>query len=78
MLLYMLFISKSQAINLLKNSVLENRIYKKYIFCLNFQSTQGSFFLLFCFNIFKIVDSECSTNTYKPIKISIGKVTRNP
>ena len=42
-------------VNLLKNSVLEDRgyIYKKY--CLKFQSV----FLDFMFNMYKMVDSIC-------------------
>ena len=41
-------ISKSEAIKLLKNSILEDRgyIYKKY--CLKFKYIQGSFFQFFC------------------------------
>ena len=40
-------IGKSEAINLLESFVLKDRgyTYKKY--CLNFQSTQGSFFYFF-------------------------------
>ena len=32
----------------------------------------------FCFAIYKMVDSEYIMGTYKPVKISIGTVTRNP
>ena len=71
-------ISKSEAINLLKNSVLEScgYIYKKY--CLKCQSTQGSFFYFFCFAIYKMFDSEYSMNIYKFAKINVGTVMRNP
>ena len=44
-------------------------IYKKY--CLNFQSTQDSFFYFFCFSIYKMVDCEYSTEHYKSLKINI-------
>ena len=45
-------ISKSEAINLLKNFMLEDRGYIYiyiyiYIYCLSFQSTHGSFFVTF-------------------------------
>ena len=55
--------SKSKAINLLKNYVLEDKIFvlvyvKKY--CLKFQSTHNSFFNFFCFAVYKMVDRECS------------------
>ena len=42
-------------------------IYKKY--WLNFYSTQD----LFCFAIYKIVDSEYSMNIYNSIKIVLEK-----
>ena len=51
-------------------------IYKKY--CLKFQSTQSRFFLLFCFALDKLVDSEYSMDIYKSVKISIGAVMRSP
>ena len=75
-------INKSEAINLLDNPVLEDCVYIQK-FCLIFQSTQGSFFsfLFFSFFIFfaiyKIVDSEYSTDIYKSVKISIETVMRN-
>ena len=46
-------ISKSQAINLLKNYVLEDRGYKYKKYCLKFQSTEGIFF--FFFNFFALL-----------------------
>ena len=51
-------------------------IYKKC--CLNFQSTQGSFILLFCFAIHKMVDSEYNMEIYKFVKVSVRTVMRNP
>ena len=48
-------------------------IYKKY--CLNFYSIQESFFLLFLFSIYKMVDS---TDIYNSLNISIGTVMENP
>ena len=71
-------IGKSEAINLLESFVLKDRgyTYKKY--CLNFQSTQGSFFLLFRFSIYKMGDSEYGMDVHKSVKISIGTVMRNP
>ena len=48
-------------------------IYKKY--CLKFQSTQiRFFFLLFCFDIYKIFKRKYSLNIYKSVKISVGTV----
>ena len=64
-------ISKSEAINLLESTVLENRgyIYKKY--CLNFQSIQVFlFFFTFLFSIYKMVDI---MDIYKSLNVSIGK-----
>ena len=73
-------INKPEAINLLDNPVLEDCVYIQK-FCLIFQSTQGSFFsFLFFFSfcyIYKIVHSECSTDIYKSVKISIETVMRN-
>ena len=40
-------ISNSEAINLLENSVLENCGYTLKKYCLKFQSTQDSFFIIF-------------------------------
>ena len=52
-------------------------IYKKYF--LKFQSTQGSsFFLLFYFAMYRMVDSEHSMIIYKSVKNSIGTVMKNP
>ena len=53
-------------------------IYKKY--CLKFRSTSDSFFsyFFFCFSIYKMADSEYSTNIYKSLNINIGTVKRNP
>ena len=73
-------INKPEAINLLDNPVLEDCVYIQK-FCLIFQSTQGSFFsflffFYFCY-IYKIVHSECSTDIYKSVKISIETVMRN-
>ena len=36
------------------------------------------YLFLFCFSIYKIVDSEYSTDNYKSPKISIGAVMKNP
>ena len=68
-------ISKSEAINLLKNYVLEDRgyIYKKNI-ALNFSLCTTVFFLLFLFSIYKMVDS---TDIYKSLNINIGTVMKN-
>ena len=63
-------ISKSEAINLLKNSCLQ--------YCLQFQCTECSVFLLYCFCIYRMVDNEYSMDIYKSVKISIGTVIRNP
>ena len=70
-------INKSEAINLLKKYVLENReyVYKKY--CLNSESTQSSLFSTFLF-IYKMVDSEYSMSIYISLKISIGILRINP
>ena len=64
-------ISKSEAINLLQNSVLEDRwyIYKKY--CLKFQSI----FFTFLFSIYKMVNI---MDVNKSLNISIGTVMKNP
>ena len=51
-------------------------IYKKY--CLHFQPTQGSFCLLSCFAIYRMVDSEYNMDLYKSVKIRTGPVMRNP
>ena len=60
-------ISKSEAINLLKDSVLEDHGYvKKY--CLKFQSIQSNF-SLFLFIIYKMVDI---MDIYKILNISLG------
>ena len=60
-------ISKSEAINLLKNSVLEDRrfIYKKY--CLK------SF--IFLYSIYEMV---ARMSIYKSLNINIDKVMKNP
>ena len=50
-------------------------IYKKSY--LSFKSTQGSFFLLFCFTMYKMVDNECNIDIYISVKIIIGTVVRN-
>ena len=63
-------ISKSEAINLLENSVLEDREYiKKIVLILNLFKT------VFLFSIYKIVDI---TDVCKSLYISIGKVMKNP
>ena len=70
-------ISKSESINLLRIPFLKvGGIYKKY--CPNFHSIQCSFFLLFCFAIFEMVDSKYSTDNYKSRKIIIGTVMKYP
>ena len=60
-------ISKSEAINLLKNSVLEDRrfIYKKY--CLKF--------FIFLYSIYEMV---ARMSIYKSLNINIEKVMKNP
>ena len=66
--------SKSEGINLSKNSALEDIENIVLIF-----SLFGTiFFYFFCFIIYKMVDSECSMGIYKSVKISIGAVMRNP
>ena len=50
-----------------KNIVLIFSLLKPFFFC----------FLLFCFNIYKMVDSEYSTDNYTSSKISIGVVIKN-
>ena len=64
-------LSKSEAINLLENSVLEK-------YCLKFQSIPDIyiyiFFTFFCFAIHKMVDS---MDIYKSLNISIGTVMKN-
>ena len=71
-------ISKSEASNLLRNSVVEDRgyIYKNIV--LNFSLLKVLFLNFFCFSIYKMVDTECSIDIYKSGKISIGTVMRNP
>ena len=50
-----------------------SRVYiKKY--CLNFQPIQDDFFLLFLFNIYKMVDM---MDVYKSLDINIGKGLKN-
>ena len=70
-------ISKSEGINLLKNSDPEDReyIYKKC--CIKFQSIQDSFvlFLTFLFSIYKMVDSMF---IHKPININIITMMKHP
>ena len=70
-------LANSEAINLLKNSVLENWMYIKKS-CLEFQSTQDSFFnFFFLFSIYKMVDSmeifKCQS-----LNVNIGIVMKNP
>ena len=47
------------------------------IYCFNFESSQ-EVFSLFCFNIYKMIGSEYSTNINMPFKISIGTEIRSP
>ena len=78
--------SKSEAINLLKNSVLENRgyIYKIFAFFSVYSGIYIYIYIyiyicwLFCFVIYKMVDNEYNMDIYKSVKISIGVVMRNP
>ena len=65
-------ISKSEAVNLLKNSVFKDRGYFYKIL-----SAQDSFFKIF-FCIYKMVDSEYSMGIFKSVKISIGTVMKKP
>ena len=67
-------ISKSETINLLENSVLENcgYIYKNIV--LNF-SLLKTVFLLFLFSIYKMVDS---MDVCKSLNVSIQTVMKNP
>ena len=67
-------ISKSEAINLLKNSVLENRGYISKNIALNF-SLFKQFFFLFLFGIQKMFDIP---DICKSSNISVGTVIRNP
>ena len=50
--------------------------YKNII--LIFSLIRTAFFNFFCFSICKIVDSEYGTDDYKPSKISIGTIIKNP
>ena len=68
----MLFIT--EAINLLEKSVLENIRYIHKKDCLNFQSIQDSFLLLFLVYK-KTVDS---MDIYKSLKINIETVVKSP
>ena len=55
MLIFVVLLSKSEAINLLENFVFENCGYIYiyiYIYCLKFQSVQGNIFYFFCFAIY--------------------------
>ena len=63
-------ISKSEAINLLKNSVLENLgyIYKNIVFLI-------FFFFTFLFSIYKMVDV---IDVYKSLNICTGTLMKNP
>ena len=67
-------ISKSEAINLLKNSVLENRGYISKNIVLNFSLFKQVFFL-FLFGIQKMFDIP---DICKSSNISVGTVIRNP
>ena len=67
-------ISKSETINLLKNSVLENRGYILKNIVLNFSLVKTVFLLLFLFSIYKMVDSMC---IHKPININSGTIMKN-
>ena len=64
-------ISKSEAINLLENSVLEDRGYLSKNIVLNFQSG----FLLFLLSIYKMVDN---MDTKKSLNINIKTIMKNP
>ena len=62
-------ISKSEAINLLKNSVLEDH---RYIYKSSWFPVYSSFFFcVFCF-------SKYNMDIYKSVKINIGTVMKNP
>ena len=58
--------------------MLEDRGYLLKKYCLNFKSTQNSFFYFFCLSIYKIVDSEHSMDVYKSAKTNIGTIMRKP
>ena len=68
-------ISKSEAINLLEDSVLENCVYIQKNIVLNFSLLKRVFFYFFCFSIYKMVDS---MDIYKSLNINIGTVMKNP
>ena len=67
-------INKSEAINLLKNSVLEDRGYILKNVILNFSLFKAVFFT-FLFSIYKTVDS---MDIYKSLHIIIGAEMKNP
>ena len=67
-------ISKSEAINLFKKSVLENRVYiKKNMSKFSVYSKHFSYVL--CFAIDKMVDS---MDIYESLNVNMGTVMRNP
>ena len=74
---YIIHNSKSQAINLLKNYVLEDRGYKYKNTVLNFSLLKAFFFFFnfFCFAIYKMINS---MDIFKSLTISVRTVMRNP
>ena len=69
-------ISKSEGINLLRNSIHENPGYIWKNIVLNFSLFKAGFFLLFLFcYIYKMVDS---IGIYKSLNVSIRIVMKNP
>ena len=74
---YIIHNSKSQAINLLKNYVLEDRGYKYKNTVLNFSLLKAFFFFFnfFCFAIYKMINS---MDIFKSLIISVRTVMRNP
>ena len=69
-------IIKSEEINLLKNSVLEDLGYIRNI-VLIYSPRKTVSFTYFCFSIYKIVDSEYSMDIYKSENENIRTVTKN-
>ena len=68
-------ISKSEAINLLKNSVLEDHRYIFKFSCFPFYKL---FFFFFFFFFCVFCFSKYNMDIYKSVKINIGTVMKNP
>ena len=71
-------INKSEVINLLENSVLEDRGPIKKNIVLIFSLLKIVLFYFFCFSIYKMVDREYDMDIYKSVKINVGTEMRNP